>query len=781
VRQARAGLLAVLWLLAAASGGEPPLSAADEKFRLAGALFARGEFARAADRYADFARRYRADPRASEATFRRAESLYRSGDDRRARTVFEECLKLKLPAARLAAARMRVGAILYAGGDPAAAAAVLKLVRTADLPGEARAAAGYFLGASLSALGRGKEAVPHLRVAAGSSRAEIAAPALLELARAAGAAGRRAEADGHLKRLLEKFPASPQAPEAGFRRAEMLRADGKAAEALPFYSAVLRRSPPGDLAGRAALGAGWGHLGKGQAAEALKMADLAGRVAALKVESDYLRGLALTAAGRHAEAEEALTSIVRTDPAGARAEAAACRVAWCRYLGGKHAAAGLAARDFRARYPRSRLKAETAYVEGLAAEAAGDVDGALAALDAAAAERAARFAAESAYRAALVCFRAGREPRGRARLEKLVAAHPGHRLSDPALVRLGEISLAAGEVKKAKAHFEKHLASFAGSPRRPAALLGRALCAATAGEWDDFKARCTQLAASHPADARAAEASYWLAWNHERLKQYDLAARAYTGLIAKHKSSPLVYEFKYRLCCAYYLNANFPKAAEGFLALARSGKRRLPAEVLVWLGQYLGAQKRDGEAKEVYALAASSTDPAARAEARLALGHRALQEKRPADAVKLYREIIADDPAAARAAEAGLGLARALRESGKPAEALAISSRLLATKDERTRLAARGEAALARLAAGDAKAAAAELEPLAVLYDDSELVPRWLAGLAAAEEKLGRKETALKRCRELVSRFPASPEAREISKLKGIPLPKGPSKPGTDF
>ena len=89
--------------------------------------------------------------------------------------------------------------------------------------------------------------------------------------------------------------------------------------------------------------------------------------------------------------------------------------------------------------------------------------------------------------------------------------------------------------------------------------------------------------------------------------------------------------------------------------------------------------------------------------------------------------------------------------------------------------------ALAELALGRAAAARKGLEPLAVLYDDSSLVPAWLQGLARAEEKLANKPAANKWYRELMARYPRSTEAAAASKKTGIPLPKAPPKPGTKF
>ncbi len=776
-------LAAGLWssVAGAAGAGEKPLSVADEQYRLAGALFARGEFARAAATYASFARRHRRDPRAGEAHFRSAEGLYRAGESKKARKAFEKCLTLKLPAARLAAARLRIGSISYAAGDAEGAAAALSKVDMKRLPAEARRAAAYFLGASLLELGRKKEAGPHLAQAAGSKQAALAAPALLELARMESEAGRRAGAAGHLGKLLKRFPGAPEAAEAGFRLAEITRLRGKPAAALALYAAVLKRSPPGELAARAALGAAWCHLAGNDARGALKMASMAARAPKLATESRYVTGLARMAAKKYAEAEAAFAGILKLAPRGPRAESAACRLVWCRHLAGRGAQVGPAAREFRARFPKSKLAGEVAHVEGLAAAAGGDVEGALAALDKAAADPKSRYAAESAYRAALLCSEKGRPKQARARLERLVRLHAKHRLADAALVRLGELALGAGDAKGAAKHFDTHLASFPASKLRPAALLGRALAAAAAKDWTGFQQRCAQLARARPGDPAGVEASYWLAWNYERLKTYDQATAAYVRLIAKYRKPPLVYEFKFRLSCAYYLNGNYPKAAEGFLALARSGKRRLPAEGLLWLGQYLGGQGRDKEAAEVYALAAGSKDPATRAEALLALGHQALRGGRAAGAVVLYRKLLAEIPKSVRADDARLGLVRALRESGKAAEARKIAAGLVTSKNERLRLAARGELALADLAVGKAAEAVAGLAPLATLYDDSELVPRWLAGLAAAEEKLKRKAAATRWYRELITRYPASREAKAASAKTKIPLPEPSSKTGEKF
>jgi len=764
-----------------AAGGEKPLSRADERYNLAGGLFQRAEFARAADEYDAFARSHPRDPRAAEASFRAAESLYRAGRNAGARKAFEKCLKLRLSAARLAAARLRIGTIQYVAGNAAAAVKTLSAVGIKHLPTASRRLTAYFLGAALLETGRGKQAAAQLGIAAASRNHAIAAPALLELARIETGAGREDRAAVHLDRLLGKFPTSSQAPEAGFRKAEILRAAKKSAEALPLYAAVLKRSPQGELANRAALGAAWGYLQTGDPARALKMADLAARGKTSRNEALYVRGLALMAAKSYADAEKTFAALVRLAPRDSRAESAACRIVWCRYRAGKNEQVGLAAREFMARYAGSRLASEVAYVQGLAAVAAGDTRGALNALARAGKDPKGRFAAESTFRAARLCLEEKKPAEARKLLERLVRSHPGHRLADPALVRLGELVLAAGDASSAAKFFDRHARAFPRSRLRPAALLGRALCSATTKDWKDFRNRCTHLARSYPEDSSGAEAAYWLAWDHERISSYDLAIRQYNALISRYKRPPLVYEFKYRLCCAYYLNGNYPKAAEGFLGLARSGKRKLPAEALLWLGRYLGGQGRGREAAEIYAKAAASADPAARAEAQLALGQQALESGNAARAAKLYEKLLLDAPKFSRAEEARLGLARALRLSGRGPEAVRIAAKLASSRDERTRLAARGELALSALAAGKAAQAKSGLEPLVVLYDDPALLPAWIEGLARAERALGSMPRARKWYAELIDRYPRSAEARAASKKTGIPIPKAPPGPGTDF
>ncbi|NUM52103.1 MAG: L,D-transpeptidase family protein [Candidatus Hydrogenedentes bacterium] len=92
--------------------------------------------------------------------------------------------------------------------------------------------------------GKSNEARDALRpLAAGSTDAQIAVPALMMLADLDARAGDRASAIESLKRITAEFAASPERPRALAQYARLLEDDGKTQEALAVYNDIRANAP----------------------------------------------------------------------------------------------------------------------------------------------------------------------------------------------------------------------------------------------------------------------------------------------------------------------------------------------------------------------------------------------------------------------------------------------------------------------------------------------------------------------------------------------------------
>ncbi|HEY4184357.1 MAG TPA: tetratricopeptide repeat protein [Polyangia bacterium] len=231
--------------------------------------------------------------------------------------------------------------------------------------------------------------------------------------------------------------------------------------------------------------------------------------------------------------------------------------------------------------------------------------------------------------------------------------------SSPALaVDLGDQALAEGRREDAFASYKTTLTAPPATPRTPAFQFARVGALVDAGRFDEAALALTQLEKSLPANPRT---SYWRGQLAERRPTPELTAaqQAYEDALKR--------------------DAKFVPASLD-LARLRLGQHR-PADALAVL------KRAEGQGAAPVAL-------------RIALGEALLESGNPTEAVRVFRQAVAEDP---RNGAAHLGYANAL------------------------------------YGAGDAGAAGTEVTALAARADPAKLGPR----IGELLVKLGRRDEAL--------------------------------------
>ncbi|HVS11556.1 MAG TPA: tetratricopeptide repeat protein [Planctomycetota bacterium] len=294
-------------------------------------------------------------------------------------------------------------------------------------------------------------------------------------------------------------------------------------------------------------------------------------------------------------------------------------------------------------------------------------------------------------------------------------------VAQAALVESAWLSLEGGEIDQAEASLRaaRKIPSQPGSSAREAAALAEACFFAGEGRFEAGElsraAELYALAQDGAEDGLLAKALYKQGFAHLRLGELEAAERAFAALVEGHRESELWGESLFLLGEARFRARRFAQAAEALERVGREAPRHEVApKALFRLGLSLGELGRWKECSAALAeLARRAPEFEGLAEAELWRG-RALFEQR--------------DLRGARAAfERSVGL-------------------------DRGAIAARARLGLGRLAlaGGDVEQALAEFLKVAVLYAADEEVAEALVEAGGCLERLGDRDRARARYREVL-------------------------------
>jgi len=344
---------------------------------------------------------------------------------------------------------------------------------------------------------------------------------------------------------------------------------------------------------------------------------------------------------------------------------------------------------------------------------------------------------------------------------RFIRTYPQHPKVASALAQRALGRVQAGSVEAAIQDFNRLIEEYPKAAERELALQQKGLLLGQQGQTDQMVETLEALLEEYPKTNAAGQAHFWLGWADFEKENYE---DAIPHLDQARKLDPDQYQQRatLRLILAHYYSDNQEAVAE---EVARVPPESVPAEISRWLGlkffeqgdyqkanNFLGAiveadpsspvdngilltlaeariklKQYDAAQEIIDRQIKQARDPVSRARGLMAYG-RALQGQRKYDqAVDVVEEAMLLQPEGEYNAEARMLNGEILLSSGQPEKA----ARLFMT--------------------------------VAVLHNDPELTPKALAEAHLAFQKAGNVLESRKALRELIERFPESPEAKEMA------------------
>ena len=265
-----------------------------------------------------------------------------------------------------------------------------------------------------------------------------------------------------------------------------------------------------------------------------------------------------------------------------------------------------------------------------------------------------------------------------------------------------------------------------------------------------------QLLKEFPQSAAAAQAHYYIGKSAFEAKDYQTA-------LAEMKTARELNAEQYgasaglRIMSSYfYLKERDALAQEVDQFFAASPDGQLPAEILEWLGvEFYNAKNYVAASKYLTALSKSANAASVKQDFWYYLGDAQMKLNQPADAEAALQKFLQTTTDPAERAKAMLALGAAKIGAHKPDDAQKIAEEIMSLQPE-------GRVnAQARLLAGDVEmernqfeAAGKAFMSVAVLYDDPEITPQALAKASKAYQKAGKPDEAQRASTQLHQKYP---------------------------
>jgi TolA-binding protein len=729
-------------------------SAEVQQIDFANGLLGRKLFEEAVVEFDAFLEAYPKSARATEATFQRAEALFALTRYKESRQGFSSYLKLAPQGSLRDKALLRIGCGHFERKEDAKAIEALRKI--ASLKGDAKVAqaGAYYLGRALQRSGKVKEARIALRSAL-SGGGEMKALALFSLGQMGGDAGNLVEGEAAYRVFCSEFPRHRLAPEAGLRRAHLLRLNGKAGDAAKEYARLLALNLKGDLAARAHLGQGWIHFNRGQypAAEAACGRGL--QVTSLRLAPDlhYLLGLILL---RQKKYEPAVTELTRVTD-GAYQRLALLQRSWAHLGAGQLAPCAAQAQAF--------LKGGEVPETGTAYYLLGTVAFRKAEYTSAAAHyrqvlkrKASEYREESAFQLAIALQRLEMDVEAAKAYASFIAAFPKSAHRSMALLQQAGLYKRMKKLPEAiKGYTAVRAVKGAAPSLREQAWLEQALCHYQLKQFKEMDVCYRAILKDFSVSAAAPEALYWVAWNAQRERRWKEATQLYQQFLKKHGKLKLADRVRYRLGMTWFQAGDERKAADAFFGiLTQHPQIAISQQELLWLGRRFTRDHQLARASVVYdVLLKRHPGPEIQSMALYYQAEVLRQQKKHEEAVNHYSKLVAGgDPRFLSLARLGQGMS--LRQLKKLPEARSALDAVRFAPDDPMLATLQLELGLIDRAEGKLPEAIRRFMRVGLLYDDVELAGQALFEAGSAYEAKKNREKALSCYRELTDPRPGS-------------------------
>jgi len=367
-----------------------------------------------------------------------------------------------------------------------------------------------------------------------------------------------------------------------------------------------------------------------------------------------------------------------------------------------------------------------------------------------------RLRAEAAFKLGW-CFVQARQPeKAIDAFAYFIQAFPDNSQLPSALAQRALAYQETKQYERARSDLEQLLISYPKAPEREAALQQKALIL---GQLDDNKgmvATFQQLLKEFPKTAAAAQAHYYIGKIAFEQKDYETAIAEMNKARQLNKEQYGVPAALRIMSSWFYLKQRDKLAGEieKFYAAAPNGQ--VPAEILQWLGlEFYNAKNYADAVKYLSALSKAVNVTSVKPDFWFYLGDAQMKQNAPAEAEASFQKFLATTTDPAAKAKALIALGEAKIGAHKPDEAQKIAEEIMQLQPE-------GRVnAQARLLAGDVEMERQQFEDagkafmsVALLYDDPEITPQALAKAARAYEKAGKPNEAEEARTQLRQKYP---------------------------
>lgn len=683
---------------------------ADRLFHFANGLYKRELYKLAISQYQKFLSQYPGNPNAGEAVFLLGESYFKLENFTEANDAFNRYVSGYSDGKMAGMAYFRTGYFEFSKSNYSAA--IESLSKASALGGHEGAIlvqVNYYLGKSYLEVGNLEEAIKYLKEVAGEGAAQLRPHALFAMATAFEKTNDSINALENFNELISEFPNHELIPVTLLRAAEL------------FFSLE-------------------------------RYEDAASRLNEL---------LAL-------QYDELI-------------EVAQHRLIWCYYILKDTDQLSPLVDGFLARFPDSKYKGEAVFLKAEVAYEKGDDDVALKGyLEAAEGCETGDFVAQSYYKLGLIYEKSKEYQKAVEALNTLASNYPSHTLSGAAIIQAAQIcEKELGDPSEALTRYQTYL-TLSASGRCPPndqytelATFRIATCQFTMKKYDEMAGSFEQFITNFPASPYAAEAMYYVGWNHERKKDYEKAIPYYERMLEAEAGLPHLYTLKddtrFRLALCYYNIKRYPEAAEAFYKIfsqtASLSEERIPEEVVLWLGEYFANDGSYGKAVTIYKGLLNENPVSKWAERclyRLGEWHGKMGEWR--ESILRYERMLNDFPNSELVLFARLGIAEAHENLKEFPESRMLYENL--AKGGAMLVSARANLGLGNIfrAEGDYEKAILSYMYVAILFDDAEVCSKALLGASQCWLAMGDTRQSDAALKELLNRYPDGPYSSEAKK-----------------
>jgi TolA-binding protein len=768
------GLL--LAVAAQAAAGEPP-----ERLRFADGLYARGMYEMAAGEYRAFLDTNPRGDGVDAAWYRMGESLLNTGRKREAEAALKKVV-FDYPASPfLYKAGFRVAELAAEAGRPDQAANQWEAIIAGTPPPDMAAAALYRLGNIRAREGNTEAAIrAFTRIKADFSASPFYAHALLALAGLTASSQSEKDNAAAMLRAATTNTASPRlAAEATFQLGELEFRRGAWDASLAAYQQLAARHPGDDRAREAAVQIAWALHNLGRHAEVLQACDAAARARPAAGGRDaewlYLRANALRQLKRYPDALDTYGQLLAKWPDDALAPVAAYERVLSLFKSARYKDAAEAGSRLK---PKPELKADVEWILGESYAQLKDAAEAIRHYRAIVDQHASSPLRQHAWHRWAHALQSSGDFEGAARqYSAAMQAYPAGEGAAQALFASAYCLSRLGRHADAVRDWSALVQRFPDHSLVEESLYHRGMGLTHLKQDEQATAAFAQLLRQFPKSRFAGEAAYWSGTAQETAGKLADAEASYRAALASGAAGETVSRARMRLAMVLQRLGKPEESARLLDSLVAAGTAGdMPPEMLEWLA---GFHLDRSEHKEALAAATALTGRADGEKRPLpwliaARCRRAMKQR--AEATAAYDKAITLAGAGRIAAEAALEAGELALEAGNHRQAGTAFDKAAALASEDRLIPLRAAAFLGKgralRADGKAEEAGRILMSVAVLFDDTQIVPESLYEAARSFREAGKPLESSKAAEELRQRFPNSTWVRKMDQ----PDPEGTKK-----